>query len=431
MRGRDRRRTEDLCCASTVPARSTRVLTSPLRPDDYLALINPRWSTRELTGTVVRVRHETDDATTIVIKPDFPWPAHQPGQYLRIGIEINGIRHWRAYTITSDPEHPEGVVSVTVKYTEGGKMSPVFTRYVQPGRHGLPRRGRGRVHACPTRCPTKLLFLSRRQRHHADLEHAARARAPRRARRRGPHPQLPHRRRHDLRRHAAPDGTPPGRATACARSTPSQQPRFTPEQLDEHLPRLARARDLPVRPARDDRRGRGALSSRPAARTPAHRAVPAGHRQRRRRAARAARSTSASPTARPSATPGSPILVGGEEAGAKLPFGCRMGICHTCVGRLQDGAVRDLRTGERRARPAARWSAPASTRPKATSRSISDRKEQPLTTTARPRSRTTPSNPLHRLTARADSRRSARSSTSCTTRCSPTSATATRTTSAA
>ena len=22
-----------------------------------------------------------------------------------------------------------------------------------------------------------------------------------------------------------------------------------------------------------------------------------------------------------------------------------MGICHTCVGRLQDGAVRDLRTG--------------------------------------------------------------------------------------
>ena len=39
------------------------------------------------------------------------------------------------------------------------------------------------------------------------------------------------------------------------------------------------------------------------------------------------------------------ILVGGEQAGATLPFGCRMGICHTCVGRLRDGAVRDLRTG--------------------------------------------------------------------------------------
>ncbi|MCW3017343.1 MAG: stearoyl-CoA 9-desaturase, partial [Solirubrobacterales bacterium] len=41
-----------------------------------------------------------------------------------------------------------------------------------------------------------------------------------------------------------------------------------------------------------------------------------------------------------------PILVAGEEAGATLPYGCRMGICHTCVGRLRSGRVRDLRTGE-------------------------------------------------------------------------------------
>ena len=41
-----------------------------------------------------------------------------------------------------------------------------------------------------------------------------------------------------------------------------------------------------------------------------------------------------------------PILVAGEEAGADLPYGCRMGICHTCTGRLTAGSVRDLRTGE-------------------------------------------------------------------------------------
>ena len=29
-----------------------------------------------------------------------------------------------------------------------------------------------------------------------------------------------------------------------------------------------------------------------------------------------------------------------------LPYGCRMGICHTCVGELRRGQVRDLRTGE-------------------------------------------------------------------------------------
>ena len=43
---------------------------------------------------------------------------------------------------------------------------------------------------------------------------------------------------------------------------------------------------------------------------------------------------------------GTPILVAGEDAGATLPYGCRMGICHTCVGRLCSGQIRDLRTGE-------------------------------------------------------------------------------------
>ncbi len=42
---------------------------------------------------------------------------------------------------------------------------------------------------------------------------------------------------------------------------------------------------------------------------------------------------------------GTPILVAGEEAGLELPFGCREGICHTCVGTLRSGQVRDLRNG--------------------------------------------------------------------------------------
>jgi ferredoxin len=43
---------------------------------------------------------------------------------------------------------------------------------------------------------------------------------------------------------------------------------------------------------------------------------------------------------------GTPILVAGEEAGLELPFGCRMGVCHTCIGQLRSGRLRDLRSGE-------------------------------------------------------------------------------------
>lgn len=41
------------------------------------------------------------------------------------------------------------------------------------------------------------------------------------------------------------------------------------------------------------------------------------------------------------------LMDAGEGAGVQLPFGCRMGICQSCVVDLVEGHVRDLRTGQR------------------------------------------------------------------------------------
>src|SRR4051812_43675409 len=98
--------------------------TTPLLPDDYLALMNPLWSTRELKGTIEEIRPETPEASTVVIRPSHEWPGHEPGQYLRIGVEIDGRRHWRAYSLTADPNHPDGLISITVKHVAEGRMSP-------------------------------------------------------------------------------------------------------------------------------------------------------------------------------------------------------------------------------------------------------------------------------------------------------------------
>src|SRR6185369_1768975 len=43
--------------------------TTPLLPDDYLKMINPLWTARELRGEVVDVRNETEDSATVTIKP--------------------------------------------------------------------------------------------------------------------------------------------------------------------------------------------------------------------------------------------------------------------------------------------------------------------------------------------------------------------------
>jgi ferredoxin len=39
------------------------------------------------------------------------------------------------------------------------------------------------------------------------------------------------------------------------------------------------------------------------------------------------------------------LLEGGEKLGIQMPFGCRMGICQSCVLPLESGYVRDFRSG--------------------------------------------------------------------------------------
>src|SRR6476660_10566787 len=82
--------------------RALRSFTSPLLPDDYLELVNPLWSTRELRGRIERIERETPDAVTVVIRPGYEWPGHKPGQYTRVGVVVDGVFHWRAYSLTSE-----------------------------------------------------------------------------------------------------------------------------------------------------------------------------------------------------------------------------------------------------------------------------------------------------------------------------------------
>jgi len=139
--------------------KAARAMTTPLLPDDYLGLLDPRWSTREATGTIVRIQPETDGASTVVIKPSHEWQGHEPGQYLRIGAEIDGVRHWRAYSITSDPGHPEGLLSITIKLVDEGLMSPWFLKQAKPGTLVFLGEVEG-TFQLPDPLPAKILSIS-------------------------------------------------------------------------------------------------------------------------------------------------------------------------------------------------------------------------------------------------------------------------------
>jgi ferredoxin-NADP reductase len=322
--------------------KSARGLTTPLLPDDYLALMNPLWSTRELRGTIERIQPETPEASTIVIRPAHEWPGHEAGQYLRIGVEIDGRRHWRAYSLTADPGHPDGLISITVKHVAEGRMSPHFTRRIEPGATVYLGGVEG-TFGLPDPLPPKLLFVS-----------AGSGITPimsmlRELERRDALGDVVH--VHSARR--AESVIFAHLLTGMAERHPGYV-RHT--HYTESRERLGAAA---ISELCGDWRDRFTLASGPGAMLDAisehweAEGDPELLDMERFQPVIGGGAEGEGGTVRFRVTDveatcgaGVPILAGGEEAGADLAYGCRMGICHTCVGRLAEGRVRDLRTGE-------------------------------------------------------------------------------------
>jgi ferredoxin-NADP reductase len=323
--------------------RAVSAWTSPLLPDDYLELINPLWSTRELRGRVEAIDREAGDAVTVLIRPGWSWTGHAPGQYLRIGLDIDGKRHWRAYSLTSEPQHPQGFISVTPKLVRDGAVSPFINEQLRPGALVFLGGVEGQF-VLPDELPAKLLFISagsgitpimsmlrdlarRDALNDVVLLHSAHTAADvtfgdELRELAGRHAGF---RLHEQHTRAHGRMGPEDLDALCAdwreRETFASGPgelldalteRFEAERVPE---RLHMERFQPVIGG-DGAAGEGGTI---------------------------VFTTSGEET---ECDGGTPILVAGEEAGLELPFGCRMGVCHTCIGRLASGRIRDLRSGE-------------------------------------------------------------------------------------
>jgi stearoyl-CoA 9-desaturase NADPH oxidoreductase len=322
--------------------RAVRAFSTPLLPDDYLELINPLWSTRELRGRIERIDHVTADAATVLIKPGYRWEGHEAGQYCRIGVDIKGVRHWRAYSLTSEPDRPDGCISITPKLVEGGVVSPYLVARGRPGAI-VSLGGVEGDFVLPDPLPEKLLFISagsgitpimsmlRSLSRHDALNDAVllhSARDPEDVIFGG---ELRHMadvfegfRLHEQHTKTMGRIAPGDLDRLCPdwrqRETFASGPGPMLDALTEHfeqdglLERLHMERFQPKIGGGETGEG-GTIKF--------------------------LRSDCVVET-----DGTKPILVAGEEAGLELPFGCREGICHTCVGTLRKGRLRDLRNGQ-------------------------------------------------------------------------------------
>jgi ferredoxin-NADP reductase len=323
--------------------RAVHQLFKPLAPDDYIEMINPLWTTKELRGKVERVEPQGSEASSVLIRPGYDWPGHKPGQYVRLGLVIDGVYHWRAYSLTSDPEPVDGLISVTPKKVDSGVVSPYLVHKIRPGE--LVRLGEIEgVFTLPEPLPKKMLFISagsgitpimsmlRSLDHRDELDdvvhiHSARTREQVMflsvlEELESRHEQM----RLDVR-------------------LTGDRGRLKPEDLDEECP---------------DWREREAFCSGPEEMLDAliehwekngdpdrlhfERFQPkiggdAGDGEGGEVSFLKSDKTV-------ECDGGTSILEAGENAGLELAFGCRIGICHTCVGTVKSGKLRDLRSGD-------------------------------------------------------------------------------------
>ncbi|RUT67595.1 ferredoxin reductase, partial [Flavobacterium cupreum] len=69
------------------------MFTYPLRHSHYLELVNPLWTQHVLKARVVGVWDDTADTRTLTLRPGRGWRSHRPGQFVRLGVPIDGMRH--------------------------------------------------------------------------------------------------------------------------------------------------------------------------------------------------------------------------------------------------------------------------------------------------------------------------------------------------
>src|SRR5687767_6015586 len=134
-------------------------LTTPLVPADYLDIVAPLRNAEVLRARVEEVRPETPDAVTLVLRPGRGWRRHEPGQYLRLGVDVDGVRLWRAYSLTTPPDRPDGRIAVTVTAVPDGAVSNHLVRHARPGmllHLDLPTGD----FTLPPRRPAKVLFVT-------------------------------------------------------------------------------------------------------------------------------------------------------------------------------------------------------------------------------------------------------------------------------
>ena len=129
------------------------LLVGPHGIDRYLELIRPDLTVRDARARVVAVHRQTPRSVTVTLRPNAAWTGFQAGQFVRIGVDIDGVRRTRTYSPSCSQHRADGLLELTVTTHPEGLVSGHLQRTCARARSftsGRPRE----TSPCPRSGPS-------------------------------------------------------------------------------------------------------------------------------------------------------------------------------------------------------------------------------------------------------------------------------------
>src|SRR5947209_743975 len=109
------------------------LLLGPHGVDRYLELVRPDLTMREPRAEILSVRRQTARSVTLTLRPNAAWSGFRAGQFVRVGVEIDGVRRTRTYSPAGSQHRSDGSLELTVTVHPHGLVSRFLCASLVPG----------------------------------------------------------------------------------------------------------------------------------------------------------------------------------------------------------------------------------------------------------------------------------------------------------
>lgn len=135
------------------------LLLGPYGIDRYLELVRPDLTVRDARARVVAVHRQTPRSVTLIARPNAAWMGFEAGQFVRVGVEVDGVRRTRTYSPACSQHRSDGLLELTITVHPEGLVSRHLHHHARPGAilHLGPADGR---FVLPTPRPRRLVLIS-------------------------------------------------------------------------------------------------------------------------------------------------------------------------------------------------------------------------------------------------------------------------------